>query len=443
MASNARRIDAAKADYLDPALYEDDAAPGLPALTRGHLLTSLSRAFDLAEGRRPGHAERVAYIGVSLAEAVGVLDEVREHVLFACLLHDVGMGAAAVPPRPRRSRRAAAAAGVSPITAAEWASVLQSITAHCETGAQVARDLGLGEDVAGAVANHHDCWDGTGVPGALSGERLPLVARIVAVADRLESMIDSDGSPLQIRTNGRRSLLEMAGNELDPKLAGVMAELTSQDGFWFGLYDSDSPGWLATTDAGPELQGHTLFGFIGVISDLVDRRNGREPGRARKVAGMAERLAAICDMSPQRAEMVGLAALLQDIGTLGVPARFLNKPDILTVEEMAAVQYHPTHARELLSEIPGFGRISWWVGCHHERIDGKGYPAMLEGDEVPLEAQIIGICDAFEALTSDRPHRKAISQDDALQVVRGLAGSRFEPFLVDTFEASLSVLASG
>jgi HD-GYP domain-containing protein (c-di-GMP phosphodiesterase class II) len=110
---------------------------------------------------------------------------------------------------------------------------------------------------------------------------------------------------------------------------------------------------------------------------------------------------------------------------------------------MAAVQYHPTHARELLSEIPGFGRISWWVGCHHERIDGKGYPAMLEGDEVPLEAQIIGICDAFEALTSDRPHRKAISQDDALQVVRGLAGSRFEPFLVDTFEASLSVLASG
>jgi HD-GYP domain-containing protein (c-di-GMP phosphodiesterase class II) len=137
---------------------------------------------------------------------------------------------------------------------------------------------------------------------------------------------------------------------------------------------------------------------------------------------------------------VGLAALLQDIGTLGVPARFLNKPDILTVEEMAAVQYHPTHARELLSEIPGFGRVSWWVGAHHERIDGKGYPAMLEGEEVPVEAQVIGMCDAYEALTSDRPHRRAISPGDALQIIRGLAESRFESYLVGIFEGQIDHL---
>jgi len=348
------------------------------------------------------------------------------------------MAAATVSSQPARRRSASSSAMP---TAAEWATVLQSITAHCDVGSAVARELGLGDRVAAAIGNHHDCWDGTGVPGALSGDRVPLVARIVGVADRLESMIDSDGSPLQIRTNGRRALQEMSGNELDPELARVMFEITSHDDFWLGLYDSEAPGWLATTDMGPELQGAELFSFLAVVSDLIDRRNGRQPGRARRVAAMSERMAVACGMSPQRAELVSLAALLQDIGTLGVPARFLNKPDILTVEEMAAVQYHPTHARELLSEIPGFGRVSWWVGAHHERIDGKGYPAMLEGEEVPVEAQVIGICDAYEALTSDRPHRRAISPGDALQVIRGLAGSRFDSYLVGIFEEQISQLS--
>lgn len=442
MASNARYIEAAKADYLDPALYEEAPASGLPALRQGHLLVALSRAFDLAEGRRPGHAERVAYIGTTLARAIGLDGPGKEQVLYACLLHDAGMAAAATLPARRsgRERKTARATGMAPVSASEWATVLHSITAHCETGASVVQELGLGDEVAAAVANHHDCWDGSGIPGALSGERLPLTGRVVAVADRLESMIDSDGSPLQIRTNGRRALLEMAGNELDPELAEVMAGLTARDEFWLGLYDTESPAWLTTTGAGPVLEREMLFAFLAVIADLVDQRNGRPTGRARHVAAMAHRMARACGLDGDHAWLVGLSALLQDIGTLGVPARFLNKPDILSVEEMAAIQYHPTHARELLSEIPGFGRVSWWVGCHHERIDGKGYPAMLEGEEVPLEAQIIGICDAFEALTSDRPHRKAISSGDALQVVRGLAGTRFQAFVVDAFEQSLEAI---
>src|SRR5690606_32749780 len=113
----------------------------------------------------------------------------------------------------------------------------------------------------------------------------------------------------------------------------------------------------------------------------------------------------------------------------------LHKPDILTIEEMAQVQQHPTYARDILSEVPGFGAAAWWVACHHERVDGKGYPGMLEGDEVPVESQLIGMAEAFDALTSDRPYRRAMLPADALQVMRGLSGARFAPTLLQRFEA--------
>jgi HD-GYP domain-containing protein (c-di-GMP phosphodiesterase class II) len=129
------------------------------------------------------------------------------------------------------------------------------------------------------------------------------------------------------------------------------------------------------------------------------------------------------------------AALLQDIGTLGIPASYLRKPDILTVDEMESVKLHPGHARDILSEIPGFGAASWWVGCHHERVDGRGYPSMLEGDDVPIEAQIIGMSEMYEALTNERPFRNALGSNESIQIMQGLAGKRFSGYLLDRFEA--------
>lgn len=107
---------------------------------------------------------------------------------------------------------------------------------------------------------------------------------------------------------------------------------------------------------------------------------------------------------------------------------------------MSIVQLHPTYARDILSEIPGFGAAAWWVGCHHERIDGKGYPGMLEGDEVPLEAQIIGMSEAFDALTSDRPYRHAMTAGDAFAVMHGLAGTRFDSYLLARFQSVVGLL---
>jgi HD-GYP domain-containing protein (c-di-GMP phosphodiesterase class II) len=436
------RIQTVKADFLDSSLYEDAGVSGLPRLSRGTFVAALSRAFDLAEGRRPGHAQRVAYIGVSLARDLELAQGNIEEVLFGCLLHDVGMAGGqplAQVNTGRGSRivsgRTEAAQVLGSIPTGGWAEVIDALTRHCELGSLIARKLGLGESVARAIASHHDCWDGSGPSASLDDDVAPIVARVVAVADRVESMIDADGSPLLVRRQGPALVAEMAGSEIDPELAKTMVRLARRDDFWLGLYDNDMPATLSEPNYGGFMGRQELFDFAGVFSDVIDTRNGRTPGHSRDVAETARALALVCDLTERRADLVQLAAILQDIGTLGVPPQYLSKPDLLSIDEMDVVQLHPVFARDILSELPGLGAVAWWIGCHHERIDGKGYPGMLEGEEVPLEAQVIGIAETYDALLSDRPYRRAMSPADGFDVLMGLRGTRFSPWLLDRFES--------
>ncbi len=441
MASKAQ-IQTVKAEFLDPSLYDDAGLSGVPRLSRGTVLAALSRAFDLAEGRRPGHAQRVAYIGAFLSGELGLEPAKIEEVFFGCLLHDIGMAAPGASAKVDTTRGARLISGSSrtedvlaQVPAGGWTQVMDAINQHCESGAAIVRKMGFGEGVAQAVASHHDCWDGSGSEHAVAGVKAPLVSRIVALADRVESMIDAEGSPLLVRRRGPALVRDMAGNEIDPDLAEKMADVAGRDEFWLGFYDNDLASALMSLNYGGLMARDELFDFLGVISDVVDGRNTRERGRGRRVADLARKVALAADMTERRADLLKVAALLQDVGTLGVPAHYLSKPDILSIDEMSAVQMHPVYARDILSEIPGLGAAAWWVGCHHERIDGKGYPGMLEGGEVPAEAQIIGMCEAFDALTSERPYRRAMSNNDAFEVMRGLAGTRFDPYLLTRFES--------
>lgn len=408
-------IEALGAEFLDPILYEEPAPKLSGTLSRATLLTGISRAFDLAEGRRPGHAQRLAYVGVTVAAAVELEPSLVEATFFACLLHDMGLAA---------GRTAGGKADVS------WRSKLELMTAHAATGARFARKLGLSESVAEGIATHHHCWQGSSEAPTLPAQHFPIVGRITALADRFDAMLERAVSPLRLRKEAPSLLRDLAGNEVDPDLADVLTRLVGEDDFWLRLFDNDLPTTLMSLNYGGILTERELFETLGVIADVVDMRNHRPSGHGRRVARLAFEIARRWGMAEDRAKLVHAAALLHDIGTLGVPTQFLAKPDILTVHELAAVQLHPVYARDILSEIPGFGAIAWWVGCHHERLDGRGYPGMLEGAEVPIESQIIGVAEAYLALTNERPYRKAMPPEEAFLVLEGQAGSRFESALL-------------
>ncbi len=434
MASSAT-IETATAGFLDAVLYEGEESRGLQGLTRATLLAPLSTAFDLAEGRPAGHAQRVAYIGVALAEELGLSAAEVAETFFACLLHDAGMAALGAS----HVRNRVDDELMAPTSG--WGDVIRALTVHCDQGDRIARRLGFGENVATAVARHHDCWDGSGPSGQNGKGQMPTVARIVAAADRFECIIDSEPSPLVVRRRGPSLVRDMSGSEVDPEVATKLAGLAAKDSFWLGFYDRDMTIGLMSMGAGDALTTDGVLELLAAMSDIVDSRNSRELGRGRRVSELAVKVALACGLSERRSELVRAAALLQDIGTLAVPASVLSKPDILTLDEMMQMQKHPAIARNIVGEIPGMGAVAWWVGCHHERVDGKGYPGMLEGDSVPIEAQVIGIAEAYEALTNNRPYRRALAPDDAAEVLRGLADTRFHATVIRRLEEVVSTLA--
>ena len=443
MPSDPQYLETVRAGSLDGALYLEDDLSGLPALTRGAVLTALSRAFDLAENRRPGHAQRVAHIALSVAQELHLPSRQVEEAFFGGLLHDVGMASTIfTDPDQVSSLRPMSPYGADAERDGNTTHthIAEAVATHCIAGARTARKLGLSEGVAAAIEQHHDRWSGFHLVQQTGRERGGWVSRIVAASDRLESMIDHDVSPLLVRRRGPELISEMSGIEIDPRIAEAMDRAARQDEFWLGLYDNEMHVQLMMVDSSDALPPGDLIDMLGVVSDVVDDRGNRPRGHGRRVADLSRVIAREHGMSEGRTALVQAAALLQDLGTLGVPVSLMRKPDILTVDEMAAMQMHPTYARDIVSELPGFGAVAWWIGCHHERIDGKGYPGMLEEEEVPVEAQIIGMAEVFIALTSERSYRPAMTAEDAMEVIRGLGSTRFDHRLLPGFEMALASL---
>ncbi len=123
--------------------------------------------------------------------------------------------------------------------------------------------------------------------------------------------------------------------------------------------------------------------------------------------------------------------MLHDVGKVAVPEAIINKPTPLTEEERAIVRGHPRWGAELLASIPAMEPVATVVRFHHERWDGAGYPDGLEGAQIPLASRIIAVCDAYNAMTVDRPYQRALPLEEAIRRLRGGAGSQFDPEVVE------------
>ncbi|WP_105317719.1 HD-GYP domain-containing protein [Thermus tenuipuniceus] len=179
--------------------------------------------------------------------------------------------------------------------------------------------------------------------------------------------------------------------------------------------------------------------FDATLEVLMHALEAKEPEtrmHSERVADIAADLARAYYKDEAKAMEIYRAARLHDIGKIGIPEALLLKPDKLTPREYQIVQSHTTKGVELLkpAEKVAFGPVVYNVILyHHERWDGRGYPKRLAGHEIPEEARIVGLADAYEAMTAGRPYRKAKSSEEALQEVQDLSGIQFDPRLVELF----------
>lgn len=172
---------------------------------------------------------------------------------------------------------------------------------------------------------------------------------------------------------------------------------------------------------------------IESLAIIIDARDQVSPGRILQVRALAEKLARAVDYPEDQIEGLKAAALLRDIGKLAVPEHILNKADYLSPAEFSKVAIHPTVGASILSNIEFPYEVVPIVKHHHERYDGTGYPDGLRGEEIPLGARILAIVDCYCALTSDRPHRKRYTHEQALEIMRREAGRAFDPILLEKF----------
>ncbi|MFC1911121.1 diguanylate cyclase [Chloroflexota bacterium] len=175
---------------------------------------------------------------------------------------------------------------------------------------------------------------------------------------------------------------------------------------------------------------------LSAVYALVSVVEARDPyvyGHSRRVNTYAVALAEKIGLSPDEVSRVSTAALLHDIGKIGVPDEVLNKKARLTAENWEAIKAHPRLGTSIVSNIPQLVRCADSILHHHERWDGTGYPEGSKGEQIPLESRILAIADSFEAMSSARPYRPALSREDVMEELRKGAGTQFDPNLVEVF----------
>ena len=180
-------------------------------------------------------------------------------------------------------------------------------------------------------------------------------------------------------------------------------------------------------------------GNVQALLAALGARDGYTEEHSEEVVELALRVARQMRLAPRELEDLRYVALLHDIGKIGIPDGILRKPGALDPDEWAEMRKHPEIGERIVASMPSLAYLAPTIRAEHERWDGSGYPDRLQGEQIPLAARIVLVCDAFHAMTSDRPYRRALSREHALAELERNAGSQFCPTAVC---AALAVLSS-
>jgi diguanylate cyclase (GGDEF)-like protein len=195
------------------------------------------------------------------------------------------------------------------------------------------------------------------------------------------------------------------------------------------ISSAEVPGILARAPRGRE-ESHVELTSLLSLAEALDVRDFGNSAHCHRVGRFAELTARELGMAPDSVERLRLAGILHDVGRVGVPDALFAKAGPLTDQEWGWVRSHPETGARMV-ETTDFDDIRSWIAAHHERPDGKGYPGDLDWEQVPLEARILAVADAYEAMTRDRAHRPALSGEEAAEELRRQAGSQFDEHVVE------------
>ena len=422
-------------------------APATTSVSLAEIVGAFSYALDITEGQPAGHGVRVCWIGSHIGAALGLSAQDRNDLYYTLLLKDLGCSsnsaricelyqaddrafklgyktvgtslAATIHFIASRTATSAPlhrrAAAIGHILKNGDGIAQDLITSRCTRGADIARSLRFPDAVIDGIYHLDEHWDGSGRPGQLAGQAIPLASRIALLAQIADVFHTHAGRAAAIDEVARR-----AGSWLDPALCAAFAKVTENDQFWSGLTSKFIDLRLLTL-APPEhaqlVDEDYLDAIAAAFGSVIDAKSPFTAGHSGRVADFAQAIGTAMGVPAARRRWLHRGALLHDVGKLGVSNLILDKPGPLDAAEWVAMRDHATHTQAILGRIGALADLAPIAAAHHERLDGTGYPLGLRDDQIRRETRIITVCDIYDALTRDRPYRAAMSIPEAMAIL--------------------------
>lgn len=422
------------------------ASPG--PLRVAELIAALSLATDLGTGQPMEHALRVCLLSTELGGALGLDEQERCDVYYVALLRAVGCVADAHQVAARFGDELVANTHISLMDTAQPTDVLDLLlrhvgegqpalrrarmivaalaagpderntilAAHCEVAERLALRLGMRDEVARAITQVYERWDGKGSPGRMRGDAIVLAARIVTLARDAELFHRLDGVAGATRVIGQR-----AGTLYDPEIAACFC---GQAPTLLGVLDTESV-WDAALAAEPGPR--PIFTQAAretatrAIADFVDLKSPFTTGHSSGVALLAAAAGERLGISEPEVGALRQAGYLHDLGRVGISTGVWDKPGSLSASEWERVRLHPYYTERVLARSQALAPLAAVAALHHERLDGSGYYRGIPAALLPLPARVLAAADVYHALTEGRPHRAAYTPEAAADHLRAEA----------------------
>jgi HD-GYP domain-containing protein (c-di-GMP phosphodiesterase class II) len=403
---------------------------------------------DLGTGQPVEHGLRTCLVAMRLADALGTEVEVRREAFYVSLLRflgctadahevagtaggdDLGFLAGMAPvamgsPReevarllglvgrgervPRRLRLLARAMS-------DPNAKVRLLVAHCEVAARLASEMGLPAGVTEALAVAYARWDGRGVPAGVAGEAIPLSMRVAIVARDIELWGRETDRARTVEVLRARRGRAYAPEVVDAALGVGVDELRRDDEDLWRTVLASEPA------PAQEVVGSQLTVALGALGDFADLKSPDFAGHARRVAHIAAAAGAARNLDVRDSLSLTRAALVHDLGVVAVPSGAWRAPRRLTAPEWEQVRLHPVWTERILTRCPALKAVATVAARHHERLDGSGYPAGINGDETGSLAGVVACADMFDGRTSPRAHRSALDRESSVRSLRQLVG---------------------
>lgn len=376
-----------------------------------NLMRTLTMSLDLAVNGINQHQLRTTVACSYIADAMKLDPASQQTLLSAALMHDIGAA-------PNLDER------VKLVDPAQEKLLGRDIYTHAENGYQLLCESVCFGDAALPVLHHHDSWSG-GNPSGAAGDEIPMAARIIHLADRVEVEISKDRPVLRQSKDIRVAIQAESGKKYDPDVVDAFMDCSTMECFWLDLVNSGyAPSFLNQINWGlTQFTAKEVLNIAELYATLIDRMSLFTATHSRSVSQVAVLLAANHGFCETELYMMRIAGLLHDLGKLSVPNAILEKPGKLEPDEVQIMRQHTYHTYRILEQIENWQTIAEWAAFHHETLDGKGYPFKVPGRAMPLGSRIMAVADIFVALTENRPYREGLNRDGSERIMRGMVNA--------------------